>query len=221
MDKNLDLDAAQRLYQVKVNQIKMIRRRGYDTSAESATFDKIPNYQTFLKIYIPFAKQKQNTLRGVLSQTYMNENGDKLVVFYADDDDKTQLGVDSVAAAIAEMERNKARSGVIITPKPLSPSASKKLDGLVAYNIQIFSEEEMSYDPTEHFLVPKHIPLSKEERTNFLQTNNINIDNMPIILASDIMARYYGMRGGDIVKIERENMYETMIIKSLAFKVIK
>ena len=74
----------------------------------------------------------------------------------------------------------------IITGKSLSPSAVKHVAGLVSYNIQIFLEEEMSYDPTEHFLIPEHIPLTLEEQRNFLEENNLSIDQFPIMLTSDI-----------------------------------
>jgi len=79
----------------------------------------------------------------------------------------------------------------------------------------------MSYDPTEHFLVPAHIPLSDEEQTKFLNENDITIDQLPVIPSTDIIARYYGMRAGQIFRIERENMYETMILKSVTYKAIR
>jgi len=46
------------------------------------------------------------------------------------------------------------------------------------------------------------------------------VDQMPIIKSSDIIIRNLGLRGGRIVKIIRDNMYETSIISSVCYKLV-
>ena len=176
----------------------------------------------FLDAYVPFARQQKRSFRSVLTNFYENDEGKRILVYYADvSPESTQLGVNEVSDAIVDMVKWKLKDAVIITGKSLSPSAVKHVAGLISYNIQIFLEEEMSYDPTEHFLVPIHTPLTLKEQRDFLEENDISIDQLPIMLTSDIMARYYGLRGGRIVKIVRTNMYQTMIIKSLSYRAVK
>jgi DNA-directed RNA polymerase I, II, and III subunit RPABC1 len=219
-DQDIDSNAAAMLFEVKKNQLKMMQRRGYDIDREKNLL-KI-TLEQFLAAYIPHAQKQRRSLRSVLTNVYENEAGERILVYYADvSHDSTQLGLSEISAAIAEMEKYKLRNAVIITQKSLSPSATKHIAGLVSLNIQIFLEEEMSYDPTEHFLVPEHIPLTMEEQTQLLQEKDLDIDQLPVILTTDIMARYYGLRGGRVVKIVRTNMYQTMVIKSLSYRVVK
>jgi len=157
-----------------------------------------------------------------MTNVYENEQSERILVYYADvPTSSTQLGVNEVGDAIVNMERYHLHDAVIITARQLSPPAVKHINGLVAYNIQIFLEEEMAYDPTQHFLVPKHIPLSKQEQREFLENKDISIDDMPVILSNDIIIKNLGIRSGRIVRIERNNMFETMIIKSVSYKVVK
>lgn len=218
--QDVDPEIAARLFEVKKNQLKMVERRGYNIDRERFVLQMtLPN---FLKTYIPFAQEQKRSFRSVMTNVYENGDGQRILVYYADvTPTTTQLGVHEIGDAIAYMDKYNLHDAVIITAKQLSPPAVKRIDGLVAYNIQIFLEEEMAYDPTEHFLVPKHIPLTMEEQRSFLETNKISIDQMPIIMTNDIIIKYLGLRGGRIVRIERENMFETMILKSVTYKAVK
>jgi len=218
--QDVDPDIAARLFEVKKNQLRMIERRGY--SIEREKFVLKMTLPQFLKTYIPFAQQQQRSFRSVMTNVYENEQSERILVYYADvPTSSTQLGVNEVGDAIVNMERYHLHDAVIITARQLSPPAVKHINGLVAYNIQIFLEEEMAYDPTQHFLVPKHIPLSKQEQREFLENKDISIDDMPVILSNDIIIKNLGIRSGRIVRIERNNMFETMIIKSVSYKVVK
>lgn len=220
MYQDVDPEVAARLFEVKKNQLRMVERRGY--SIERERFILQLTLPDFLKTYIPFAQQQNRSFRAVMTNVYENEEGRRILVYYADvPTDSTQLGVNEVGDAIVYMDKYNLHDAVIITVKQLSPPAVKHINGLVAYNIQIFLEEEMAYDPTQHFLVPKHIPLSIQEQREFLEKNNVSIDQMPVIKASDIIIKNLGVRSGRIVRIERDNMFETMIIKSVSFKVVK
>lgn len=222
---DIDPKIVARLFEVKKNQLNMIQRRGYNIEREKGIL-QLAVHQ-FESTYVPFARSQNKSFRSVLTNVYENDGGQRILVYYADvPTTATQLGVNEVGDSIASMELYRLRDAVIITAKPLSPAAGKHINGLVAYNIQIFLEEEMAYDPTAHFLVPRHIPLTTEEQRQFMEKKRgddvgFTIDQMPIIPAHDIIARYYGLRGGRIVRIERENMYETMIVKSVTYKVIK
>ncbi len=218
--QDVDPEVAALLFEVKKNQLKMVERRGYNIEREQGILTlTLPQ---FLKTYIPFAQQQNRSFRSVMTNVYENDKGNRMLVYYADvPKTSTQLGVNEVGDAIVDMDKFKLHDAVIITSKQLSPHAVKHVNGLVAYNIQIFLEEEMAYDPTEHFLVPKHIPLTLTEQREFLEKNNLSIDQMPILMTDDPIIKYLGLRGGRIVRIERENMFETMIIKSVSYKVVK
>ena len=218
--QDVDPEIAARLFEIKKNQLKMVERRGYNIDRERYILQiTLPE---FLKTYISFARKQNKSFRSILTNIYENEEGKKILVYYADAlTSSTQLGVNEIGDAIVYMDKYHLHDAIIITVKQLNPPANKHINGLVAYNIQIFLEAEMAYDPTEHFLVPKHIPLTETEQKEFLENNQIGIDQMPIILSNDIIIKNLGIRSGQIVRIERENMFETMIVKSVTYKVVQ
>lgn len=220
MSRSIDPQAVALLFEVKKNQLKMVRRRGYDISKETHILKT--RLQNFLDAYIPFAEQQGKTFRAVLTSVYTHkDNGKRLVVYYADAIPGKQLGKNEITDAISEMDKQKSKDAIIITPRGLSPVARKSIEALISYNIQIFLEEEMAYDPTEHRLVPEHIPLTEEEGRKVLEKNDLNIDQLPAIKVNDIMCKYYGMRQGQIMKIIRVNMYDSMVQNSVVYRAVK
>ena len=215
----MDAEKGKQLFEIKKNQLKLVERRGYNIDRERPIFTY--DYEQFLDIYVPFAKKQKKSLRNVLSTVYKNKKDEKLVVHYADISTSKQLGVEVINEFIHNMDKNKSKNGIIITPIPLSSTSKKKISELLTYNIYIFTESEMSYDPTEHFLVPKHRALSVNEQRELLQKNNISIDQLPVILTSDIIARYYGFQTGQIIEITRTNLYDTIVQESLAYRQVK
>lgn len=217
------------LFEIKKNQLKMVRRRGYNIDKEAGllTISK----EEFHDAYVPFAEQSKKSIRAVLTQVYeknltdedqkAGKRAEKLYVYFADIPETSQLGVDAVSNFIQEMDKFRSKNGILITPRDLSPTAKKNIEGLLSYNISVFSEQEMSYDPIEHFLTPEHIGMTPEAQRDFLKRNNVSIDQLPVILVTDIITRYYGFKLGEVVEIKRVNMYDSMIQDSLSFRVVR
>jgi DNA-directed RNA polymerase subunit H len=63
--------------------------------------------------------------------------------------------------------------------------------------------EAKKVDITQHALVPKHILLSDDEAKQVLSKLNVSINQLPVITATDPMAKAIGAKAGAIVKIER------------------
>jgi len=216
---NIDIDKTRKLFEIKKNQLKMVKRRGYDITREEALLSY--TYQQFIEAYVPFAEKQKKSIRAVLSNTYVNPEGKKLLVYFADVSGNKQLGVETFGEILKEMEEKKTKNAIIITNIPLSPVTRKKISELLTYNIYTFMENEMGYDPTEHFLVPEHRALSPDEQRDFLSRNNISIDQLPSILTSDMISRYYGFQTGQIIEIKRTNLYDTIVQHSTSYRVVK
>jgi len=56
-----------------------------------------------------------------------------------------------------------------------------------------------------HVLVPEHIKLTPEEAVEELRKWGLRVDQLPLMKASDPVARELGLKPGDIVKIIRRS----------------
>ena len=63
--------------------------------------------------------------------------------------------------------------------------------------------EAKKVDITQHVLVPKHILLSEEEAKQVLEKFNISPLQLPVMLATDTMAKAIGAKAGMMIQIER------------------
>ena len=71
---------------------------------------------------------------------------------------------------------------------------------------QIFNTKELLYNPLKHVLVPLHERLSEAEAKKIMDVYMVKQKiNMPIISRNDVIARWLGLRQGDIVRITRHN----------------
>ena len=68
-----------------------------------------------------------------------------------------------------------------------------------------FGENELMVNVTKHELVPKHIPLSDEEKKDFLKKHKLKEKDLPRIQAADPVACYFGMAKGQVFKIIRKS----------------
>ena len=72
------------------------------------------------------------------------------------------------------------------------------------YYIQLFILKKLLFNITKHIAVPKHTLLNKEQISDLIVNLKLkNKQQLPVILKSDPIAQYYGMRTGDICEITR------------------
>lgn len=72
-------------------------------------------------------------------------------------------------------------------------------------NVQVFSENELSFNITKHELVPKHEVLTTQQRNEIVRKYKAGLKHFPLMLSSDPVARYYGALPGTMMKITRKS----------------
>ena len=75
-----------------------------------------------------------------------------------------------------------------------------KKDG---YTVELFKNSELYFNITHHDLVPPHRLLSVDEKAALLKKYRIRPVNLPCIKQNDAVAKYMGLKPGDVVEITR------------------
>lgn len=97
-----------------------------------------------------------------------------------------------------------AKRGIIIWSEKISPAAKKTLVEMQSeYHLEDFAEADLLVNITKHFLVPKHQIMTPEEKSALIKRYRLKDTQLPRILVTDPVARYYGMRRGQVMRIER------------------
>jgi DNA-directed RNA polymerase subunit H (RpoH/RPB5) len=72
--------------------------------------------------------------------------------------------------------------------------------------LQYFYTKQLLFNPTKHVMVPEHTKLTTEKTSEIMEKYLIKSKlHMPIILHSDIIAKWLGLKQGDVVEIKRYN----------------
>ena len=112
---------------------------------------------------------------------------------------KTQ-DLQKAAAALDEDRRSKAI--ILVQDKPLS--FHKNCVEASYGNAEIFSISELQYNVSRHELVPPHRKMTDAEVKDMLKVRMLNDrKGLPAVWSTDPMAKYLGLRPGDVVEITR------------------
>ena len=74
------------------------------------------------------------------------------------------------------------------------------------YFVQLFQIEALMFRITDNELVPEHVKINQEELDQVLAKHNIVVENLPRISRYDPVAKYIGLRPGQVCKILRKNL---------------
>jgi DNA-directed RNA polymerase I, II, and III subunit RPABC1 len=118
--------------------------------------------------------------------------------------EKGSIGVGQMKKFVQHCDANNFKAGIMITSSALSAQARKIISVTQQYTqIECFLEEDLLVNITQHELVPTHVLLSREEKAALLKRYRLKETQLPRILQKDPIARYFGLRRGQVVKIIR------------------
>jgi DNA-directed RNA polymerases I, II, and III subunit RPABC1 len=109
------------------------------------------------------------------------------------------------------MNEKKAQHLIIVANNKATPKVTNVL-GILGHNAQLFTEQELSFNITKHQLVPKHVKVDDEEKKHILEKyakhpdGNIHIEMLPAIFINDPVAKFYGFKVDDLIRIERPRL---------------
>ncbi|KAF8339729.1 uncharacterized protein EI90DRAFT_3117513 [Cantharellus anzutake] len=183
-----------RLWKISRTVHELVRDRGYEVSQEELTQD----IATFRAYAAPGGTIDRNRLNFFTNHQVTVD--DRIFVFFADE---KNVSVKLMRRFLSILEEKQIKRGIIIYPEKMTPSAKKVVTGISDYELEDFEESSLLVNITKHTLVPKHEILTPQEKKELLLKYRLKETQLPRIQLTDPVARYYGLRRGDVVKITR------------------
>lgn len=112
------------------------------------------------------------------------------------------------------MQEENIHRAIVVVQAGMTPSAKQSLvDMAPKYILEQFLESELLINITEHELVPEHVVMTPEEKQELLSRYKLKENMLMRIQAGDPVARYFGLKRGQVSGLFRLNLaiYLTLI----------
>ena len=115
-----------------------------------------------------------------------------------------KLNVSEIHNIIGVMQKENLKHGIIVFEGMPTPAVKNVMMNIaeLGLNIELFCADDLQFNITLHRLVPRHIRMGKEESKEFKQKYGTDI---PVLMRSDPVARFYDFQKGEVVKVVRKN----------------
>ncbi|BGP02163.1 DNA-directed RNA polymerases II 24 kDa polypeptide (RNA polymerase II subunit 5) [Rhodotorula toruloides] len=188
-----------RLFRVSRTAHELVRDRGYAIADEEIGMSLDDFKQQYAAGGTAIDKAKIN-----FSAAKEGAPEEQIYIFYAEE---ASVGIKTMRKCVKFidiLESQKIPRGILIYKTSMTPSANKVITAMAQqFTIEAFQESELLVNITHHVLVPKHEVLKPEEKKLLLQKYRLKDTQLPRIQLHDPVARYYGLKRGQVVKITR------------------
>lgn len=133
--------------------------------------------------------------------------------------EEPKVGINSVKSIATSLEEYNVNHAIVLYNNSITAFAKNSLEALYDQNkiIEFFQYEELMYNVTEHTLVPKHILMSKTEKSQVLKAYNVQEKKFPFIFKTDPVSRYFNAKPGQLFKIIRDS---DVTYKSISYRLV-
>ena len=109
----------------------------------------------------------------------------------------------------AESDDEKKFTVILVVEHGLSGPAASQIPTINAVegriHVEYFKDSELVIDITEHELVPEHTLLTEQQKQTLLNRYKLKEAQLPKIQVTDPVARYLGLKRGQVVRITRSS----------------
>lgn len=164
--------------------VEMLTDRGYSMSKDI-------DYEEFTIMY--------------LENNYdITDNDEKIhVSFYKDNKAFGKKDLENIVQNVKDKFENDEIKIIIILREKYNVTIEKELANPKNKNVEIFLFKNLTFNITQHQDMAKHTPLSEEEIEEVAKQYRISKNEFPKMLATDPIAKYYGVKSGGMFKIVR------------------
>jgi DNA-directed RNA polymerase I, II, and III subunit RPABC1 len=123
-----------------------------------------------------------------------------------------KFNIEGVKYAVYQLQQHRLKNVIIVYQNIITSSARKAIEHLQDYTIEMFEKKELQFNPTKHRLYSQHTKINKEEIQTEIPLDQVN--QLPVLLRTDVISRYFHFNRGDVIKINRKN-------GSIAYRIVK
>ena len=193
-------------FRVRKTSMEMLEDRGFEISDE----DKNMNYEDFTN------RLEENAIQ-LVANNIKNPLKIAYVTFILDSKSFSKKDLVVLKAMINEKYPTNEVTVIIVQDKQ-TPQIAKELQNDEYKLYEIFSMKNLMFNITHHEIVPKHILLNQDEVDMILKQYQTTRAQLPKLLTTDPVAKYYGMKAGDVCKIIRQS---PMTGESYYYRILK
>lgn len=192
MSHSLD-EQSTRLYRIRKTVMEMLRDRDYVVAEFELSFTK----EQFREKYGD--EPKRDDL--VIQKPKRSNNAEHIFVFFPEE---AKVGVKTIKTYVDRMKTENVHRAILVVQQNLTPFARQCVSEMSSkYHLEVFQEAELLVNIKDHVLVPQHEVMTPEEKKTLLERYTVKETQLPRMQENDPVARYYGLKRGQVVKIIR------------------
>ncbi|KAK2634819.1 hypothetical protein Ddye_029611 [Dipteronia dyeriana] len=181
---------SQRYFLSRRTVLEMLRDRGYDVSDSELALSLAEFRSIFgdkpdperLRFYFPLRS---------------NPTKKMLVMFLGTDQVKTK---DIREMCMQIVNRGSLQGLILILQSKVTASVKKEMEKF-SFKVEFFQIADLLVNITKHILAPKYEILNAAKKHQILKKYEVEEKQLPWMLETDAIARYYGLEKGQVVKV--------------------
>ncbi|KAK4253815.1 hypothetical protein QN277_010441 [Acacia crassicarpa] len=168
---------------------EMLRDRGYDVFGSDLT----RSLDNFRRV---FGQQPNVDSLGLCVSLRSNPSSKAQVIFLGTADIK----VETIRLLYGKIMQERLSRLIVILQSKMTTYAVKEQQKW-PFRVEIFKINDLLVNVSKHVLQPKYEVLATDEREKLLEKYKVGAQQLPCLLETEAIARYYGLEKGQIVKI--------------------
>jgi len=192
------IDDVTKLWRVRKTVFKMLADRGYYVIPSNLEETK----EEFAENFKQVQEDGGGRERFIILVHKAQHRDQQMIVFFPEENKR--VGVKPIRVLAEKMDERGIKEAILVVRQPLTPLARTAIqEAMAKMRIEVFAENELIVNITDHELVPQHVVLSEQEKQQLLSRYKLKPTQLPRVQITDPVARYFGMQRDQVVKIIR------------------